>query len=31
MTKQEFMELTGEDPVDILGYDFENIIAEWEE
>ena len=31
MTKEEFMELTGEDPVDVLGGDWENEIDEFME
>jgi len=31
MTKNQFIELTGEHPEDILGGDFENIIVELEE
>ena len=31
MTKQEFMQFTNEDPVDIFGEDWENILKEWDE
>lgn len=31
MTKQEFIEFTGEDPEDVFGGDWENIIEELEE
>ena len=29
MTKEEFIELTGEDPEDVLGPDWENLIEEY--
>ena len=29
MNKQQFIELTGEDPEDVLGNDWENIIEEY--
>jgi hypothetical protein len=29
MTKQEFYELTGENPEDVLGQDWENEVEEW--
>ena len=31
MDKKLFIELTGEDPVDVLGQDYENIFEEYEE
>ena len=31
MNKKEFVELTGEDPEDFFGPDWENEIVEWEE
>ena len=31
MTREEYMELIGEDPEDTFGPDWENIIAEWED
>lgn len=30
MSKQEFINLTGEDPEDMLGGDWQNLIDEWE-
>jgi len=30
MTKREFKELTGEDPVDFFGEDWKAIIEDWE-
>lgn len=29
MTKKQFIELVGEDPVDVLGQDWENEVTEW--
>lgn len=31
MTKQEFIDLFGEDPEDMFGPDWENELAEWDE
>ena len=31
MTKKEFISLTGEEPIDVLGGDWRNDMAEWDE